>query len=240
MEDEKYIYQQEQRERKIISYSAKNARSHCGKRGAVKLPSDYLTKKELESMNSEVKSYRLNDPMTWQEFKALPDDIKIMYIKLLRERFDVSDMTIANTLFHVDKKTLGRCIRALGIGIGAHGHKSFKKSNEWYTWIGRLPNPVPVVESAAKPDAAEDDEPCAVPTDDVVEPDIVEKLKALPRAVLPDHAEPAHAIPWRGNMEFNGLADEALATVRELLHNANVHIYITWEPYEEVGDVCRG
>lgn len=230
MEDEKYIYQQEQREKKIISYSAKNARTHCGKRGAVKLPSDYLTKKELESMNGEVKSYHLNDPMTWREFRALPDDIKIIYIKLLREKFNVPDKVIAETMLHVNKKTFGECVRALGIGVGKHSCKSRWNHSEWQAWIGDTV-PAPVVESAAEPDVVEDDEPCAAPTEDVVEPDVVK--------ILPDHAEPAHAIPWRGNMEFNGLADEALETVRELLRNANVHIYITWEPYEEAG-VCRG
>ena len=35
-------------------------------------------------MSGECKSYRLNSPMSWDEFKAMPDDIKITYIKLLR------------------------------------------------------------------------------------------------------------------------------------------------------------
>ena len=46
-------------------------------------------------MNGECKSYRLNDPMAWKEFKSMPDDLKITYINLLRKKFNVPGTSIA-------------------------------------------------------------------------------------------------------------------------------------------------
>lgn len=85
MKDEEFLFHSDCHEKKVTARSARNTRTHNGKRGKVKFPSDYLTKKEIKAMSGEVKSYRLNEPMSWREFKAMPDDIKVTYIKLLRE-----------------------------------------------------------------------------------------------------------------------------------------------------------
>lgn len=49
-------------------------------------------------MNGECKSYRLNDPMAWKEFVSMPDDVKVTYIKLLRQKFNVPNKYIAEML----------------------------------------------------------------------------------------------------------------------------------------------
>ncbi len=84
MEDEKYVYFQELKEKKVTGYSARKKRSHCGKGGRVKLPSDYLTKKELKNMSGECRSYRMNSPMKWHEFKAMPKDCSLLISRHLR------------------------------------------------------------------------------------------------------------------------------------------------------------
>ena len=84
MKDETYVFIQDVKEKKTTARSARHTRTHCGRGGRVRLPSDNLSKKELMKMSGECKSYRLNSPMSWDEFKAMPDDIKITYIKLLR------------------------------------------------------------------------------------------------------------------------------------------------------------
>lgn len=42
------------------------------------LPSDYLSKKEIEKMNGECKVYNINKPMTYKEFCAMPVDKRIV------------------------------------------------------------------------------------------------------------------------------------------------------------------
>ena len=80
MDDEKFVFYEDVREKKTISRGSRYKRTHAGKGGRVKLPSDYLSNKELKAMNGEVKSYHLNSPMLWSEFKSMPDDIQVLYI----------------------------------------------------------------------------------------------------------------------------------------------------------------
>ena len=85
--DEQYVMISDSIEKKNIARSSRCRKTHCGKGGRVKFPSDYKTKKELKAMNGDVKTYNLNKPMSWTEFKALPEDLKITYIKKLRNEF---------------------------------------------------------------------------------------------------------------------------------------------------------
>ena len=57
-----------------------NKRSHCGKSGGIKFPSDSLTEKQKRAMNGKVITYQLSKILTDEEFNKLPDDIKKLYI----------------------------------------------------------------------------------------------------------------------------------------------------------------
>lgn len=117
MSDEEYTYVQDCREKKSVSASAFKARTHCGKGGRVKFPSDYLSKKELKAMNGECKSYRMNSPMSWEEFKSMPDDLKICYIKGLREKFNVPNAVLA-TMFEISAPVVNKYFKCLGLAEG--------------------------------------------------------------------------------------------------------------------------
>ena len=67
MKDETYAFISDVKEKGFTARSARHTRTHCGKGGRVRLPSDNLSKKELEKLNGECKSFRLNDPMGRKE-----------------------------------------------------------------------------------------------------------------------------------------------------------------------------
>lgn len=92
--DEQWAMIEDSIDKKRTAASAFKQRSHCGKSGC-SLPSDFRTKKELNAMNGEVKSYRLNAPMSWDEFKEMPNDLRVTYIQSLRDKFNVPDQHIA-------------------------------------------------------------------------------------------------------------------------------------------------
>lgn len=141
MTDERYMFIQDSKEKKNIARSARSTRTHCGKRGAVKFPSDYLSRKELKAMNGECKSYRMNEPMNWDEFKSLPDDLKVIYIKALREKFGVPDMVLADYM-GVTRVTLGKYMRCLGLGLGKSAGAESKRWNrkaEFDAWWYAVP-----------------------------------------------------------------------------------------------------
>lgn len=121
--------------KKNVARSARNKRTHTGKGGRVRLPSDYLTKKELEKMNGECKAYRLNGPMAWQEFKSMPDDIKATYIKMIREKFGASTTNIADML-GVTTWSVGQVLRPLGLA-DARGTRRVLNEDAWNAWLNR-------------------------------------------------------------------------------------------------------
>lgn len=211
MKDEEYLFHADVRGKKNIARSARNTRTHCGKSGRVKLPSDYMTKKELNAMNGEVKSYRLNEPMSWKEFKALPDDIKVTYIKLLREKFNCFDSAIAE-MMGINKVTFSQEIKRLGLGHGTKhgGNRTWNEKEAFYAWA----HGVPATKEAEDP----------IPEEPVPEAEpVIEEKKA---------------IPGTGNMVFEGKVEEVLKTIGVLLGGANVHISVTWDvlPEGEVED----
>lgn len=112
--DETYEYTQDIKEKKHTARSSYNRRGHCGKGGRAMLPSDYYTKKQLESMHGEVKTYQLGKPMSWNEFIFIPDDLKKMYIKKLRKKFNVPDEGLA-AAFGIEDDEFRKCISDLGI-----------------------------------------------------------------------------------------------------------------------------
>lgn len=122
--DEAWDYIQDCREKKIVSNSAGNRRGHTGKCGSMKTASDYMTKKQLRAMNSEVKTYRMGSPMCWEEFTEMPDDLKKMYIKNLRKKFNVPDDELAVAM-------------GVELGVFTEGLKSIglsPRNSEGYDW----------------------------------------------------------------------------------------------------------
>jgi hypothetical protein len=153
MKDETYAFISDVKEKKVTARSARHTRTHCGKGGMVRLPSDNLSKKELMKMSGECKSYRLNKPMTWTEFKAMPDDIQITYVKLLRQKFSVPDRKLAE-MFGTSKDGISFRFKKLGLNEGKTRKRKNWDSEGFYAWlhgVDKLPTPVPEEEPTEAP-----------------------------------------------------------------------------------------
>lgn len=130
--DEQYMMIQDSREKKTIAASAFKQRSHCGKGGRVTLPSDYMSRKELKSMNGECKSYRMNDPISWAEFTEWPNEHKVAYIKRIREKFGVSDKYISE-MFGVACNLFLMYVKELGLETKTECDENCEKQ-KFYAW----------------------------------------------------------------------------------------------------------
>lgn len=143
MPDEQYVMISDSIEKKKIAHSSHNRKTHCGKGGRVKFPSDYLSKKELKAMNGEVKSYNLNRPMTWEEFRSIPQDLQIMYIKKLRNEFGVPDSVLGKAM-GVCRSSFSKAMRdlnlSLGKNAGAKGRQwiGSEKSSKFYEYWNKF------------------------------------------------------------------------------------------------------
>ena len=221
MRDEEWLFHHDVSDKKRTARGAFNKRTHTGKGGAVKFPSDYLSKKELKALNGEMKSYRLNDPMKWPEFKAMPNDIQILYIKTLREKYGASTVKLAE-MFGVPQQTVSYHLRKIGIGTGRGHFEKFDKEG-WVKFINGIRDNKSVEADTdnltARPEdvgaADMQNEACCQVHETVIIP--VRETEQLP--VIPNH----------GTMSFECPADDALNVVKGILKNSLVRISVRWE-----------
>lgn len=141
MTDEKYIFITDVAEKKRTARGAFNKRTHNGKIGKVRFPSDYLSNKERNKMNGEVREYRMNSPITYAEFKKYPDDLKKKYIQRLRDMFDVSDTDIA-AMMGVKAKTLNAALVKIDASGGRRGKRKadYVAFEKWKRDNGAVPS----------------------------------------------------------------------------------------------------
>lgn len=200
MTDEKFCFVSDLREKKKTATGAHHKRTHCGKGGAVKFPSDYLTKKELKNMSGEVQAYKLNDPMKWDEFKAMPGDLQVSYVKLLRERFDAPDRNIGE-MMGVSKDTISRYLQQLGISGCKRRHGWNKEA--WLAFVHGVP-----AENKAMVRLEEQE----------IAPIVPVEVKTLPKmGENPVQGEKQKAIPHSGTLSFTGRVEDVLNTVAVLV-----------------------
>lgn len=257
MPDEQYVMISDSIEKKKIAHSSHNRKTHCGKGGRVKFPSDYLTKKELKAMNGDVKSYNLNRPMTWEEFRSMPQDLQIMYIKKLRNEFGVPDSVLSKAM-GVCKSSFSKAMKDLNLSLGKsagatgkqwlNSEKSSKFSEYW--------NKFSKEEKAAEEDGVED----ATEVESTKEASISKEFAQIgtyvsdglaegvkryddsstkitndPLAQDLDNyavchtAEPEHiAIPTGGRLSFDCKFDDAVKVLESILSGTNVRLTVDW------------
>ena len=251
MNDEKYIFFQDVKEKKVTGYSARKQRSHCGKGGRVKLPSDYLTKKELKNMSGECKSYRMNSPMKWHEFKSMPRDLQIAYIKAIKEKYNPSIDAIAK-MMGADRANLSRYLLSLGFEKRERGQHPWDKEGfaEWCFGLQKTEEsqsvqeevkderPADYIEYTHYEAPAEEDEQEVA---EEVAP--VEKEGRRAKISSPNlkikfvdaakESAPAFAIPASGSMNYEGDALDILRSITILLGGAKVAMSVSWDVVEE-------
>ena len=233
MNDIAYDFMQDCRDKKVTARSARSTRTHNGKRGAVKFPSDYLTKKERDAMNGKVETYRLNEPMKWEEFKQLPEDLMRGYIKAIRAKFNAPDSYIAEML-GVSHACLGNYIRTLGLGRGKNcGARTKWDKERFLAWTHGVDicavneSAVEVDEEPAEVTEVAKDELVAVNENPEIAMNEDDTEDRMPICTNPYHTMPV--IPKSGSMTFeHNYADDALATLKSLLSNVKVTLTVCW------------
>lgn len=238
MTDEEWEYTQDCKDKKITARSARHKRTHNGKGGAVKFPSDYLTKKELKAMNGPVESYRMNDPMSWDEFKKLPDDLKIVYIKALREKYNVPDSMLAECM-GIASPTFCKYMRCYGLGqgkgSGAAGRHWYNTPDHdkfvaWWNGVDSSALKDDEVAEYCENDIAMTEAACEIARQADIE-ETVEETQS--KSVDGCAGETRSIAPMNGHMTFEGDISEILRTVNTLLGGNKVHLKIEWDLLEE-------
>lgn len=136
------------------------------KRGC-RLPSDGLTAAQKRRLNGEVKTYNMNAPMAWAEFKEMPDDLKVTYLNRLADEYQANQKMIAG-MFGIHPATMCECFRHLGVAAKNSGVKGGEKAaardRRWAEFLnGGVPVAEPGVEETTVEKADEETANCDTP-----------------------------------------------------------------------------
>ena len=180
-------------------------------------------------MNGETTTYRVNAPMKWYEFKAMPDDLKVLYIGWIRDTYRAPDSAVADML-GVHRTHLSKLLRSLGVEANGRGARAKWDKEGFAAWAD-------ISEKAeAALEAEQETENSDVP------PALIEAVKNAPiMPLLPERVEPViELIPTAGWMNFEGPADQALRSIGNVLGGANVRLHVSWEPITTEDDQDGG
>lgn len=97
MNDIEFILKEDIKEKKKAG-SGYRYKKNGSKSKKCTLPSDNLSKKEIEKMNGECKVYNLNKPMSYSNFCAMPVDLRIKYLEMLRDKFGANQTEISKMM----------------------------------------------------------------------------------------------------------------------------------------------
>lgn len=133
MTDEKFTLQETNKERSKLIPSARKKRSHTGKGGAMKTPSDFLSYSEKQKLSGSIESVVLNRPMEYEQFSRLPDDLKETYMKRLIEDYHGSTCSIAQ-MFGISESQ----VKSIRTGMKITYPKEIDGS-KWLDFIAKKP-----------------------------------------------------------------------------------------------------
>ena len=78
------------------------------------LPSDHLPPAQLKRRNGPVSTYKLDAPMRWDDFKAMPADLQKQYLTNLVETYGATNEMLGD-MFYVHPTHVGAVKKALGV-----------------------------------------------------------------------------------------------------------------------------
>ena len=90
------------------------------------LPSDNLTPAQLKRRNGPVSTYKLDEPMRWDDFKAMPVDLQKQYLTNLVETYGATNEMLGD-MFYVHPTHVGAVKKALGVVSNNPRHLSKEK-----------------------------------------------------------------------------------------------------------------
>jgi hypothetical protein len=166
-------------------------------------------------MNGEVKTYRLNEPMKWREFLAMPDEHKETYIKLIRNKWNPTDKYIAQ-MMQISQYYLSKELQRLGLNAGQRSGRIHWDMEGFLAWAYGVPQNF--VEETVEEVVEEVEKVVETPA---------EEVKEIPAVA------PVCSLPKNGEMRFEGNADEILNTLSAILRGARVNLNVWWQLDED-------
>ena len=154
-------------EKKRIAQGAR-ARKCGSKSRKCTLPSDYLTAAQKKGLNGKVRTYNLSGPMTYNTFRAMPDDLQKEYLLKLRNEMDAT-LTAMGKMMQCSPETVRQALMRHGIPTNIK-RMSFESKLRWDAWLkgeqlnnDRAEAPAPAPAPAPSEAPVSEDKPAPAP-----------------------------------------------------------------------------
>lgn len=122
---------------------ARSAFRKVGNRKGCTLPSDYMTTREKNLKNGEVKTMQMNQPMEWKEYRSLPEDLRREYFLNTTAKFGVGAREMA-LMFGVSPSAVFQFNRTHGIRAEKIHRPSEAETEAFLEWAtGSEPEEIP-------------------------------------------------------------------------------------------------
>ena len=170
MDDAEFLFHRTSKDAKRLARGA-YAKKGGSRSKKCTLPSDRLSNKQRKELNGPMSTYNLKAPMTWKEFKALPDDLKKEYLQFLAKEKKARSCDVAN-MFGLAPTSFSNAMTKMFKGTRFFGPNGSKYADPvWLDFIAHKPSedePIPEPDEEPK---ASDTPPASVKldTDDVTD-----------------------------------------------------------------------
>lgn len=224
------------RERKSLVASARHR--VCGSKSKrCSLPSDNLTPAQRNKLNGEVRVYTINKPMTWEQFTAMPKDLRQAHLDFVQRFFDVSVSYIGEKEFGLSRNSLNNYARREELRvISRKGGKSSEAMNEFDRWVEGRSDDKKEAEPVEEPTGFNDGPGEVVSTEVGEEPTTEVPVEAMAGDLvdMPSVKKPAPGI-LRGSADMIGTADQIYRYLAPILCGKTAAVHIEYR-FEESSD----
>lgn len=206
------------------------------------LPHDGLTAAQLRRLNGPVSTYKMDEPMTKESFKAMPEDLQKQYIRGLQETYQATDEMLGK-MFGVSAVTVLGWRRKLDVGALSNNRiprsESAIRDAKWEAFcngvVGGKPGEPGEPKVVEEPVIEED--VVLVSVDDVVKIDTDEPIPGVPEYVRVDRV---HRIETDPNIiddpiEIRKLKDELEKAIEKAYAPVPSRLDVTY--IEEIADM---
>ncbi len=214
MTDEESMFHQDCIDKKRTAIGAHHKVTHGGR---VMMPSDYLTKKEIEAMNSEVTTFKIGEPHTWIEFHQMPDSMKREYLNYIYSKYNAS-LSMLSRMFDVTVPTISMAFKKKGLPVsGCNRKRTAEELAAWEKFLGTKMAVLDKKPSGHPDPVGEPGEPGVAGVPEVIE---VQKISQVD--------------PKTGAVTFEGSVEDILVAIRRMFAgNPNLHMRVTWEEQDK-------
>lgn len=131
MTDEEFVLRSDNRERAAAGRGDFHKKRWGGR--YVRLPSDYMTRKERNAMNGEVRTYNPRTIMPWAQIREMPTDLQKEHLQWLMDNGGTCQSIgqVAGTSDH----TIGYWCKKLGVKTPGRGGHHPERLDHWDAFL---------------------------------------------------------------------------------------------------------